>query len=141
MSTNQHKTKQNKTNQTFLVSRFPHPNLRADSVYHHYLTPQRLRCRCALKPRRTDNYLLLCCFSFFSRPLIKSLKSKYKNMKYVIQGSDKVLQKNFPEFLPIFKAFSPERCLDLGTFFPELLAKLTKLCLIVCLKVRIKGKL
>jgi len=36
-----------------------------------------------------------------------------------IQGSDKVLRKIFPDFLPIFKASFPERCLDLGTFFPE----------------------
>jgi len=37
----------------------------------------------------------------------------------MLEGLDKVLQKVFPEFLPIFKVFFPERWLDLGTFFPE----------------------
>jgi len=52
------------------------------------------------------------------------LKDHYNRLHHT-QGSDKVLQKECPEFLPIFKAFVPERCLALGTFFPEFLAKLT----------------
>jgi len=35
------------------------------------------------------------------------------------KSSDKVLQKIFPEFLSILKAFFPERCFDLGTFSLE----------------------
>jgi len=35
------------------------------------------------------------------------------------------LAKKFLEFLPIFKAFFPERCLDLRSFIPEYALKIT----------------
>jgi len=52
-----------------------------------------------------------------------SIPGRYEllsDSQYRVQTrSWKKISLKFLEFLPIFKAFFPERCLDLGTYFPE----------------------